>query len=181
MNTKTTLLKLILLLTIPNILAAQNASTITYIPKHEELVYTFCGHPAKMHLAPGTTLITWTEDCYDGAVKSPNDIPSKVIPPGHDNPQTGPFYIDGAEPGDALAVHLLKLEPSRDYAISSSFPGFGALTATNYTALLHEPLEERMWFYKVDKAKNTVRYQALKSQFGVDLPMRPFLGCIGVA
>jgi acetamidase/formamidase len=181
MNTKTALLKLIVLLAMPNLLAAQSAPTITYIPKHEELVYTFGGYPAKMHLTPGTTLITWTEDCYDGAVKSPNEIPTKVIPPGHDNPQTGPFYIDGAEPGDALAVHIIKLEPAREYAISSSFPGFGALTATSYTALLHEPLEETVWFYKVDKAKNTVRYQALKGNHAVDLPMRPFLGCIGVA
>lgn len=181
MKTKTASIKLIVLLAMPSLIAAQSASTVTYIPKHEELVYTFGGHPAKMHLKPGTTLITWTEDCYDGAVKSPNDVPTKVIPPGHDNPQTGPFYIDGAEPGDALAVHLVKLEPAREYAISSSFPGFGALTATSYTALLHEPLEETVWFYKVDKAQNTVRYQALKSKHAVDLPMRPFLGCIGVA
>jgi len=166
---------------LPGMLFAQSASTVTYIPKHEDLVYTFGGHPAKMHLKPGTTLITWTEDCYDGAVKLPGDIPSKVITPGHDNPQTGPFYIDGAELGDALAVHIIKLEPAREYAISSSFPGFGALTTTNYTALLHEPLEERVWFYKVDKVKNTVRYEAHKTKHAVDIPMRPFLGCIGVA
>jgi amidase len=181
MNNHHITLTLISLLVTPFMLAAQSASMVTYIPKHEELVYTFGGHPAKLHLAPGTTLVTWTEDCYDGAVKSPNDIPSKVTPAGHDNPQTGPFYIDGAEPGDALAVHIIKLEPAREYAISSSFPGFGALTTTSYTAMLHEPLEERMWFYKVDKDKNTVRYQALKNKYAVDLPMRPFLGCIGVA
>jgi hypothetical protein len=82
----------IFILLFPGMLIAQSAATVTYIPKHEELVYTFGGHPAKMHLQPGTTLVTWTEDCYDGAVKSPSDIPSQVIPPGHDNPQTGPFY-----------------------------------------------------------------------------------------
>lgn len=172
---------LIVLVSIPFIASAQSTATITYIPKHDELVYTFGGHPPKIHLQPGTTLITWTEDCYDGAVKSPNDIPSKVITPGHDNPQTGPFYIDGAEPGDAIAAHIIKLEPAREYAISSSFPGFGALTTTSYTALLHEPLEERVWFYKVDKVKNTVRYEAHKSKHAVEIPMRPFLGCIGVA
>jgi acetamidase/formamidase len=128
-----------------------------------------------MHLKPGTTLVTWTEDCYDGAVKLPSDIPSKVITPGHDNPQTGPFYIDGAEPGDALAVHIIKLEPAREYAISSSFPGFGALTTTSYTALLHEPLEERVWFYKVDKAKNTVRYQAHNGLFAGECARRVIL------
>jgi len=181
MRTKTIFQNLILVVAIPTILGAQSGSTVTYMPKHNELVYTFGGHPAKMHLAPGTTLITWTEDCYDGAVKSPTDVPTKVIPPGHDNPQTGPFYIDGAEPGDALAIHIIKLEPALDYAISSSFPEFGALTTTYYTALLHDPLDETVWFYKVDKAANTVRYQALKSAHGVDLPMHPFLGCIGVA
>src|ERR1700748_3510622 len=29
------------------------------------------------------------------------------------NPETGPFYIEGAEPGDTLVVHLLRLEPNR--------------------------------------------------------------------
>ncbi len=162
-------------------LTPQTPGTVTYVPKHEDLVYTFGGQPAKMHLKPGTTLVTWTEDCYDGAVKSPTDIPTKVQQPGHDNPQTGPFHIDGAEPGDALAVHIVGLEPARDYAVSSSFPGFGALTPTAYTAMLHEPLEERVWFYRVDKSKKTVRFQALKGGHAVDIPMQPFLGCIGVA
>ncbi len=181
MDTKLTLSSLVLLLAVPGVLAADNSNTVTYIPEHDQLVYTFGGHPPKMHLAPGTTLVTWTEDCYDGAVKSPDDVPTEVIPHGHDNPQTGPFYVDGAEPGDALAIHIIRLEPSREYAISSSFPGFGALTATSYTALLHEPLPETVWFYKVDKAKNTVRYQALKGPHSVEIPMHPFLGCIGVA
>ena len=44
-------------------------------------------------------------------------------PSGHDNPQTGPFYVDGAEPGDTLAIRIEKLEPARDYGISSLFPG----------------------------------------------------------
>lgn len=48
---------------------------------------------------------------------------------------------------DVVAVHILKLEPATDYAVSSSFPGFGTLTPTAYTAMLHEPLEEVVWFY----------------------------------
>jgi len=49
----------------------------------------------------------WTEDCFDGAVKTPADLPSKVMAPGHDNPQTGPSYVEGAEPGDTLAIRIL--------------------------------------------------------------------------
>jgi len=181
MHYKFSLLKFFLLLSLSCLLYAQDTTTINYIPEHDELVYTFGGNEPKMNIKPGTTLITWTEDCYDGAVKSPEDIPSEVILPGHDNPQTGPFYIDGAEPGDALAIHIIKLEPAREYAISSSYPGFGALTTTAYTALLHEPLEEKVWFYKVDKTKNTVLYNAVNSNHSVEIPMHQFLGCIGVA
>ncbi len=39
--------------------------------------------------------------------------PSEVLAPGHDNPQTGPFYVEGAEPGDTLVVHIEKLEKMR--------------------------------------------------------------------
>ncbi len=157
------------------------AQTVKYIPKHEDLKYTFGGHPPVMTLKPGTTLETWTEDAYDGAVKSPTDIPSKVAPIGHDNPQTGPFAIEGAEPGDILVVHIIDLQPAREYAVSSSFPGFGALTSTDYTATLQESLPEKLWWYEVNKAKWTVKYKALNGNFSTEIPMNPFLGCIGTA
>ena len=35
------------------------------------------------------------------------------------NPQTGPFYIEGAEPGDTVAVHINRLRLNRDWAIST--------------------------------------------------------------
>jgi acetamidase/formamidase len=82
------------------------AQTVKYIPKHDELKYTFGGHLPVMVLKPGSVLETWTEDCYDGPVKKPSDLPMKVAPIGHDNPQTGPFAIEAAEPGDILAVHI---------------------------------------------------------------------------
>ena len=50
------------------------------------------------------------------------------------NPLTGPFYVEGAEPGDTLAVHFVSIEPSRDWAASSTIPLFGALTSTHVTA-----------------------------------------------
>src|SRR5512141_1526059 len=125
---------------------------LTYRPAHGELRYTFGGAPAIRHVRPGTRIVAWTEDCYDGAVTSPDQLPTKVVPPGHDNPQTGPFWVDGAEPGDTLVIRIEKLDPARDIGISSFFPGFGALTGTDRTAVLGPDLPETVWFYQVDRA-----------------------------
>ena len=36
------------------------------------------------------------------------------------NPQTGPFYVEGAEPGDTLVVELLQLRPNRSYGFTGT-------------------------------------------------------------
>jgi len=161
--------------------AAPDPPTLHYIPKHEELKYTFGGVAPTHHIAPGTRIVTWTEDCYDGAVTRPDQMPSKVQAPGHDNPQTGPFYVDGAEPGDTLAIHIVKLEPARAYGISSLFPGFGALNGTDRTAILQPDFPERVWFYEVDKAKSVARTRSSDGKHSWEVPLAPFLGCLGVS
>jgi acetamidase/formamidase len=95
------------------------------------------------------------------------------------NPQTGPFYVEGAEPGDTLAIHIADLRPARDWAASTTIPFFGALTGTDRTALLQEPLPERTWIYQLDRAAGTVRYEA--KNLSLDLPIAPMLGTVGVA
>src|SRR5436853_7015144 len=82
-----------------------DAPTLRWTPEHRDLVYTFGGAAPKHRIAPDTRIVSWTEDCFDGFVKTASDLPSQVMPPGHDNPQTGPFYVEGAEPGDTIAVH----------------------------------------------------------------------------
>jgi acetamidase/formamidase len=160
---------------------ADERPVFRYVPKHEELKYTFGGVPPVARIAPGTRIVSWTEDCYDGAVTKPDQIPSKVQLPGRDNPQTGPFYVEGAEPGDTLAVRIEKLEPARDHGISSSFPGFGALNATSRTALLHPDLPETVWFYEVDRAKKVLRTRSKDGRHTWEVPLAPFLGCLGVS
>src|SRR6476659_1003062 len=154
---------------------------LQYRPSHDELRYTFGGAPPIRRIRPGTRIVTWTEDCYDGAVTRPDQLPTKVQLPGHDNPQTGPFFVDGAEPGDTLAIRIEKLEPARDHGISSSFPGFGALNATDRTALLHADLPETVWFYQVDRAKNVLRTRSTDGRHSWEVPLAPFLGCLGVS
>src|SRR3954462_7643662 len=160
---------------------AAETPLLTYIPKHEELKYTFGGAAPTHHIKPGTRIVSWTEDCYDGAVTKPDQLPTKAIPPGHDNPQTGPFFIDGAEPGDTVVIRINKLEPARDHGISSFFPGFGALNGTDRTAIIGGSLPEKVWFYDVDPVKRVARTKSLDGTSSWEVPLAPFLGCLGVA
>ena len=161
--------------------ASATGPVLRWTPKHEELVYTFGGATPRQRIQPGTRIITWTEDCFDGLVKTSADLPSKVMPPGHDNPQTGPFFVEGAAPGDTLAIHITKLEPARSYGVSSFSPGFGALVGTDRTAMLGPNLPETTWRYDVNAQRSVARTTSRDGKFAWEVPLAPFLGCLGVA
>jgi acetamidase/formamidase len=160
---------------------AAGRPVLRWVPKHDELVYTFGGAAPRRRIQPGTRVITWTEDCFDGSLKTAADLMSKVTVPGHDNPQTGPFFVEGAEPGDTLAVHILGLEPARSYAISAFSPGFGALVGNDQTAMLGPDLKEATWRYDVDAARKVARSTSGDGKLAWEVPLAPFLGCLGVA
>ncbi len=158
---------------------AQQGRVVHYDVKPNELKYTFSASYAPVaHLKSGDILETNTVDCFGNAVKKPGDTLSMA--PG-DNPLTGPFYIDGAEPGDTLAVKILDLQVDSNQGVGALAPGFGAINSTNYTPMLNPPIPEKIWFYPIDHATNTATFQALDSKFSVKIPLHPFFGCIGVA
>ncbi|GAB47686.1 acetamidase/formamidase family protein [Mobilicoccus pelagius] len=157
------------------------SEVFTLTPEPDTLIYTFGGNPAVLRVPAGSIIEIETEDCFGGKVRSVQDLPSAVCDLAHLNPVTGPIHVEGAQPGDVLAVHLAQIRPRRDWAVSSTFPHFGALTGTGTTAMLHEALEERVWMYEIDHDAGTCRYQARGSDFSVDLPLDPFHGTIGVA
>ncbi|MEV4704505.1 acetamidase/formamidase family protein [Actinoplanes sp. NPDC049316] len=147
----------------------------------ETVGYTFGGRAPIASIPSATRVRVRTWDCFAGKVRSVDDLPSRVCEFPYLNPVTGPFYVDGARPGDTLAVHLLSLTPSSTVGFSSTFPHFGALTGTHTTAMLHPALEERVWQYTIDPHNSTVRYTARNSEYAVDLPLAPMLGTVGVA
>jgi acetamidase/formamidase len=159
----------------------QEDTVLRWVPKHEELVYTFGGAAPRKRVKPGTRIITWTEDCFDGRVKTAADLLSRSLVPGHDNPQTGPFFIEGSQPGDTLAVRILKLEPARSYAVSAFSPGFGAMVGNDQTAMLGTELPEATWRYDVDAKRNVARTVSGDGKHAWEVPLAPFLGCLGVA
>jgi len=150
-------------------------------PSPNEYSYTFGGRNPLLSVKPGDLIEVSTEDCFGGRVKSPTDIPSQVVDFAELNPVSGPIEIQGAEPGDLLAVHFVSIVPARDYGISCTFPSFGALTATHETAMLHDDLEERVWFYDIDLESWTAGFKAGKSDYQVRMPLDPMHGTIGVA
>ena len=145
------------------------------------LAYTFGGFQPLVSVCPGTVVSTWTLDCFAGRVRSTAELVSQVCDPRFLNPQTGPFHVEGAEPGDTLAVHFRSITPRGGRGVSTTVPLFGSLTATRFTAMLHEPLPERTWVYEIDTAAGVVRYDALDSPYQVDLPLDPMHGTVGVA
>lgn len=157
------------------------SEVISYQPEPEEYAYTFGGRAPVARLRPGDILEVATEDCFGGRVRSVDDLPSQVCEFPYLNPVSGPFHVDGAEPGDTLALHFADITPVRDWAVSTTFPHFGALTSTHTTATLQPSLEERVWMYDVDVAAGVVRYHARRSDFTVELPLDPMHGTVGVA
>jgi acetamidase/formamidase len=145
------------------------------------LTYTFGGVEPVASIAPGSALSTWTFDCFGGRVRSAADVVSQVCDPAYLNPQTGPFHVEGAEPGDTLAVHFVSIEPRFAWGVSANIPLFGSLVATPTTAMLNAPMDERTWYYELDLDQRLVRYAALDSPFTVDLPLDPMHGTVGVA
>jgi acetamidase/formamidase len=154
---------------------------VTFRPQPSEFAWTFGGVPPIRTVRPGDVLELWTEDAFGGKIRTPEDHITRVIDPAFVNPQTGPFAVEGAQPGDTLAIHFVSIEPSRDWAASCTVPLFGSLTSTTRTATLQPPLPERVWIYEVDRAARTVTYRASEGDHVAALPLDPMHGTVGVA
>lgn len=154
---------------------------VEYRPDPAEFAWTFGGVAPVRKVKPGDVLSLWTEDCYAGKIRAETDLVSVVCEFPFLNPQTGPFYVDGAKPGDTLALHFVSIEPARDVGAATTVPFFGALTSDHYTATLQEALPEVVWLYQLDRAKRTVTYHAKSADLTLELPMDPMHGTVGVA
>lgn len=128
------------------------------------------------YIEPGEEILIYTEDTFKGLVKSEEDLPENVLANAGDlNPQTGPIYVNGAEPGDTLAVHIIDIEPRYDWAVSCIQKPLGGLTPNKFTRMLNDPLPEKTWIYKRDENGNFTHDKYLSFHY------EPFLGTIATA
>jgi len=150
-------------------------------PSFEQYAFTFGGVAPLARVEPGTVLRLWSDDAFSGALRAGTDVSSEKVDLSAVNPQTGPFWVEGAEPGDTLALHFVSMEPARDFGVSAVMPFFGGLTSTERTAMLQAPLPDLTWVYELDRAAGTVGFVAKHGDFRVELPVNTMLGTVGVA
>src|SRR4051794_30904637 len=76
------------------------------------LYYEFSRHnELRLQIEPGETVVVESEDAFSGQIRTNSDRRDKIKKP-NGNPQTGPIWVEGAEPGDSLAVKIQEIKPS---------------------------------------------------------------------
>jgi amidase len=133
----------------------------------------FGGHAPVLRIKSGDRVITKTIDA--GGV----DWDGKTVARGP-NPQTGPFYIEGAEPGDTLVVTIEKLETNRATAYSNSL--LAPYTVDPATLVARVDREPKRAIWTIDKARGVAFIDTPEiTATRIELPLRPMLGCIATA
>jgi len=154
---------------------------VEFVPTFEQYAFTFGGAAPVLRVQPGTALRLWSDDAFCGALRSAADLSADKVDLRYVNPQSGPIAVEGAEPGDTLALHLVSLTPARDWGASAHIPFFGGMTSTDRVVTLQDALPDLTYIYELDRARGTVTYAAKSSDLRIDLPLEPMLGTVGVA
>lgn len=124
--------------------------------------------PPVLTVPSGAVIEVRTEEATDGQLtvnSTSADVPNVKFDPIH--PLTGPVFVEGAEPGDVLAVKLHKIEIG-DWGWAGIFPGFGFL-AEEFT----EP------FLKTFRLGKDITVAHFNEK--IKIPLKPFAGVMGVA
>ena len=137
-----------------------------------ETFFTTIGqHPPALRVQPGDTVVMHTLDAFGvdrvGIVRGEQP-----------NPQSGPIWVEGAEPGDALGVTIVALTPSRETGWTRVPLAANVVDPDRATRLPDR--ETADWAIDVDAG--TVRLiDPPPTLAGLVLPLQPMIGCFGVA
>ncbi|MCW5849033.1 MAG: acetamidase/formamidase family protein [Anaerolineae bacterium] len=135
--------------------------------------HTIGSHAPVLTIADGDTVITTTVDATG------RDAHGEQVCQGG-NPQTGPFYVEGAEPGDTLALHLDRLTPNRDIGVASQVVAPNVVDPWYVKDL---PSVNELAEWRIDHEQGTATLvKPSDTRLGnLTLPLAPMLGCFGVA
>ena len=138
-------------------------------------------HEPVLRINPGDTVQTWCVDAGGG------DRNGERITPGG-NPQTGPFYVEGAQPGDTLVVHFDKLWPNRPQGYTAPIVAPWVVDPQFVQFELPKPVlleggRRELDTWAIDLEKGTARLEQPRAGLEAlqDFPIDPMLGCFGVA
>ena len=125
----------------------------------------------------GETFQVSTLDAFGNRIDSSDLDLAEIIQLPYVNPCTGPIYVEGAEPGDTLAVTIDEITITRDYAVSCLIPEFGGLCGTVYTRVLNDPLPQSIMLHPIGEAG-----MMYDPNLNIPLiPVEPFYGTIGTS
>lgn len=126
-----------------------------------------------LSVEPGDRVRVETRDAFGGAIRSEADKPSEKPRLPFVDPPNGPIMVAGAQPGDAIAVHIESMLPRGEdsRATCCMIPHFGALPGTALTAMLAAPLPELTGKVRLD------RHETCRSD-RVTLPYKPHTGTL---
>jgi amidase len=158
------------------------AAEVDYDPG-DTVYFTYCyAHPPAAHINAGDTVRTKTRDASNDVFSVSDKTVMSKLDLTKVNPQTGPFYVEGAEPGDTLKVHIDKISLNREFGWGASIPFFGALAPEYKTAMITDPVPDKLFIWHLDKDKNVGTIDLPNSKIGkVEVPLKPFFGTIGTA
>jgi acetamidase/formamidase len=136
---------------------------------------TIGSHSPVLRIEPGDTVVTATVDADGRDARG-----RQVAAPG--NPQTGPFFVTGAEPGDALQVRFDRIWPNRDRAEANTWIAPRLLEPEYLRELPSAASEPVLAQWHVDAQRGTAMLVSPETGLGpLVLPIDPMLGCFGVA
>jgi amidase len=123
-------------------------------------------------VAPGDTIHATTVDAGGADEKGVTRVLGG-------NPETGPFYVETAAPGDTLVVHITRLRLNRDYAISDDgIVGRGL--DSDWAVKMKDGFKNVRWH--LDLANGTASPEKPAEHLThYIVPLRPMLGCVAVA
>jgi amidase len=131
----------------------------------------FGGYEPALCIASGDTVITTCIDAH-GADAQGRQVAKRP------NPLTGPFFVEGAEPGDALAVRLERLYPNRVHGFTRSTLSENVVDP----AYVRQLPESRHLAWRLDLPAGLATLDAAGLALnGWTLPLQPMVGCLGVA
>jgi len=140
-------------------------------------------HPVLKRVKPGDIIVTKT---LDAGGQDEKDV--RRSEPS--NPLTGPFFVEGAEAGDALVIRFLKVRMNRNWGWTAYRLGLFSLTPESIEGLypnrykddLIRPGRSNLVPWDIDLQRQTVRLrEPATANIKLEFPAKPMLGCVGVA